>query len=290
MSESRIAWRRVSRGLTFIGFGVFLFLSTQGLLHRGFWLDALTYWPVLIIAMGLRLMFDRTKAPWAVLLSPLVIMGTLTYVAWYGPEPRSTDWRTVQAEGDPQVETWSLEARMALADLDLQAGAMAPGMLLQGRTSPSNRGSVRVSTRDDSSRVYLRDDRWRSGNIHFLPGTRHLWDVDVADDRPMTLRLDAAFVEGELNLETIEVTRVDLDGAFNDLTLRLSAPRADTRVDLEGAFNHLELVVPENTPVRVSTDGFINLIDHRSNGGPLSGPAYRLRSDGAFNRVVIRSE
>ncbi len=179
---------------------------------------------------------------------------------------------------------------MALADLNLQAGAMAPGMLLQGRTAPSNRGSVRISTRGDSARVYLRDDRWRSGTIHFLPGTRHVWDVDVADDRPMTLHLDAAFVEGELNLETIEVTRVDLDGAFNDLTLRLGAPRVDTRVDLEGAFNRLELVVPKNTPVHVSTDGFINLIDHRSDGGLQSGPAYRLRSDGAFNQVVIRSE
>ena len=95
---------------------------------------------------------------------------------------------------------------------------------------------------------------------------------------------------GLLDLATIEVTRVDLDGAFNDLTLRLGAPHTDTRVDLEGAFNRLELVVPENTPVRVSTDGFVNLVDHRSSARTPSGPAYRLRSEGAFNRVVIRSE
>ena len=83
---------------------------------------------------------------------------------------------------------------------------------------------------------------------------------------------------------------VDLDGAFNDLTLRLGAPRSDTRVDLDGAFNHLELVVPENTPVRVSSDGFINLVDRRANARTLNGPAYRLRPEGAFNRVVIRSQ
>jgi hypothetical protein len=290
MSESRIAWRRVSRGLSFIGFGVFLFLSTQGLLHRGFWFDALTYWPVLVIALGLRLMFDRSKAPWAVLLSPLVIMGTLTFVAVRGPEPLSTDWKTLQAAEDPQAETWSLEARIALADLDVRTGPVAPGMLLEGRTAPSNRGSVRISARGDSSRVSLRDDRWGSNNLRFLPGMRHLWEVDVADDRPMALHLDTAFVEGAMNLETIEVTRVDLDGAFNDLTLRLGAPRSDTRVDLEGAFNRLELVVPEHTPVRVSTDGFINLVDHRSGTRTTSGPAYRLRSEGAFNRIVIRSE
>ncbi|MDP6579680.1 MAG: DUF5668 domain-containing protein [Vicinamibacterales bacterium] len=296
MSGSRIAWRRVARGLSFIGFGVFCLLSTQDLLHRGFWLDALAYWPVLLIALGLHLMFERSRAPWGVLLSPLLIMATLGFVAWRGPGPLSTNWEdwenweTVQAARDPQVESWTLEATMALADLDLRAGSVAPGMLLQGRTAPANRASVRVVDRSDSSRVYLRGNRWRSGNMHLLPVTRHHWDLDVTDDQPMSLRLETAFVEGDLNLETTDVARVNLDGAFNDLTLRLGAPRTDTRVDLEGAFNHLELVVPENTPVRVSSDGFINLVDRRSNARTLDGPAYRLRPEGAFNRVVIRSQ
>ena len=290
MSESRVVWRRVSRGLGFIGFGVFCLLSTQGLLHRGFWLDALAFWPVLLIALGLRLMFERSKAPWAVLISPLIIMSTLSYVAWCGPEPLLTDWETVEAVRDPQVESWSLDATMALADLDLRAGPVAPGLLLQGRAAPSNRASVRVSGRVDSSRVYLRSGRWRSGSVDFLPGRRHRWDVEVADELPMTLRLATAFADGHLDLETIEVTRLDLDGAFNDLTLRLGAPRSDTRVNLEGAFNHLELVVPEDTPVRVSTDGLLNLVDRRANVRPSTRPAYRLRSEGAFNRVVIRSE
>ena len=290
MSESRVAWRRVSRGLKFIGFGVFFFLSTQGLLHRGFWLDVLAFWPVCLIALGLRLLFERSKAPWAVLLSPLLLMGTLSYVAWRGGEPLSMDWKTVQAVRAEEVESWSLDVRMAMTELDLRVGPVEPGMLLQGRMAPSSRGSVRVSERGNSSRVYLGGTRWRSGIVYFLPGKRHRWDVKVADDLPMTLHLETAFADGELDLRTIEVTHVDLDGAFNDLTLRLGAPRTDTRVNLEGAFNHLELVVPKDTPVRVVTDGFINLVDQRSNARKLTGPAYRLRSEGAFNRVVIRSE
>ncbi len=290
MSESHFVWRRLSRGLAFMGLGVFCLLSTQGLLHRGFWLDALAFWPVLLITFGLRLIFARSRTPWAVLLSPLIIMSTLGYVAWRGPEPQSTDWTPVQAVRDPQVETWTLEARVALAELHLRAGSVAPGVLLQGRTTPSTAGSVRVSDRGDSSRVSLGSRRWRSGGVHLLPGTRQVWDMDVADTLPMALRLSTAFAEGELDLQSTEVTRVDQEGAFNDLTLRLGEPRTDTPVNLEGAFNHLELVVPENTPVRVSRDGFINLVDRRPNSGTLNGPAYRLRSNGAFNRVVIRSE
>jgi hypothetical protein len=290
MSEGRFAWRRAARGLNWIGFGVFFFLSTQGFLHRGFWLDALSFWPVLLIAMGARMMFECSKVPFGVLLSPLLVVGTLSFVAWRGAEPFSMEWTRVEAARSQEADSWSLEATMALTHLDLRAGGVAPGMLLQGRTAPSDRGSVRVSERGDSSRVRLRSGRWRSGTVHVLPGKRDRWDLDVADDLPMTLYLGTAFAQGELELEPVEVRRVDLDGAFNDLTLRLGAPKQDTRIELEGAFNHLELVVPAGTPVRVTTDGFVNLVDRRSGNGRRTGPAYRVRSDGAFNRVVVRSE
>jgi hypothetical protein len=290
MSGSRIAWRRASRGLTFIGVGVFCLLSTQGTLYRGFWLDALSYWPVLLITLGVGLVFGRSRAPWAVLLSPLIIMSTLGYVAWRGPAPQSTDWADVQAVGDPGVETWTLEANVALADLDLRVGSLAPNVLLQGRTTADTDGSVRVSDRGDSSRVSLRSHRWKSGGVHLLPGRREAWDMHVTDTLPLRLRLSTAFAEGELDFQATEVTRVDHEGAFNDFTLHLGKPRTDTRVNLEGAFNKLELVVPADTPVRVSSDGFINVVDRRPNGRALDGPAYRVHSDGAFNRVVIRSE
>lgn len=289
MSGSHIVWRRASRGLTCIGIGVFCLLSTQGLLYRGFWLDALSLWPVLLITMGVGLVFGRSRTPWAVLLSPLIIMTALGYVAWRGPAPRPTDWVDVQAVGDPGVKTWTLDANVALADLDLRVGSLAPNVLAQGRTSAHN-ANVRVSDRGNSSRVSLGSQHWQSGGVHLLPRRRESWDIDVTNTRPLRLRLSTAFADGELDFQTTQVTRVDHEGAFNDFILHLGEPRTDTRVNLDGAFNQLELVVPVDTPVRVSRDGFINLVDRRPNGRARSGPAYRVHSEGAFNRVVIRSE
>ncbi len=290
MKESPIVWRRFARGLTFIVFGIFFFGSAQGLLHRGFWLDALAFWPVCLIALGLRLIFDRSKTPWAVVLSPLIIVATLSYVALRGSEPLSEDWRTVEAARGSQTEHWSLELGVALADLSLRAGSVAPGVLLEGRMAPSSHGSVRASSRGSGSRVYLRAGGWDTRQMVFRPGRRHRWELEVADDLPMTINLEGAFAEGELDLVSVEVTDVNLQGAFNNIVFFLGAPRSDVRVELEGAFNRVELVVPEDTPVSVSTDGFINLVDRRSDAQSLSGPAYRVRADGAFNRVVVRSE
>jgi hypothetical protein len=61
------------------------------------------------------------------------------------------------------------------------------------------------------------------------------------------------------------------------------------RLDWEGAFNHLEVVVPDDVPVSVSSDGFLNLVDGRDRRDR-SGPGYHLSIDGAFNRIVVRAE
>ena len=165
-------------------------------------------------------MFDRRKTPWAVLLSPLIIMAALTFVALRGEEAPSTDWKMVEAARDPQTAKWSLQAGIALAEFDLRTGSVASGKLLQGRIAPSIRGSVRVSDRDDSSRVYLRSGQWDSGFVYLRPGIRNHWELRVTDDLPLALRLGMAFAEGELALEAVEVTRVDLDGAFNQIVVR----------------------------------------------------------------------
>ena len=93
----------------------------------------------------------------------------------------------------------------------------------------------------------------------------------------------------EIDLEKVALSRFDVDGAFNDMTLRLGAPADDVRLSFDGAFNHIEIEVPATTPVRVQTDGFLNLVDGRSGAGRLEGPGYRLRLEGVFNRVEIRS-
>ncbi|MEE2775169.1 MAG: hypothetical protein VYE73_00150 [Acidobacteriota bacterium] len=73
--------------------------------------------------------------PWGVLLSPLLMMTTLSYVAFRGSAPPPTDWATVQAERN------------------------------EGRVAPSDRGAARVSERGDSTRVYLRNRRWGADGV-----------------------------------------------------------------------------------------------------------------------------
>ena len=76
MSDPRRAWRRISRGLIMAGLGVFLLLNTTGVVPWSFWLLLLPLWPVCLIAIGLRLVFERSRFAAGVLLSPLLLLGT----------------------------------------------------------------------------------------------------------------------------------------------------------------------------------------------------------------------
>ena len=287
MRERAVAWRRVSRGLLFVGFGVFFLLTTLDVLPGSFWLEALSYWPVLLVALGLRIIFERSRVPWALLLSPVLILGTLTFVALSGPMASPTNWKSWRAERAGGVDRWTLDAHLAMAQVDVAARPLGEDLLLKGRSATSRKASVRVSEGSGRATVRVRgvQRRWVVG----LPSRRNRWDLEVTPDLPLTLDVDAAFAHGDMDLELAPISRLDLDGAFNNLTFRLGEPEQDVRLAFEGAFNNIDLVVPPTTPVWIDTDGFLQWVDGRPGVDRLSGPGYRLRMEGAFNRLEIRS-
>jgi hypothetical protein len=283
----RVRWRRVSRGLYWVGAGTFLLLTTLDVLPWSFWIEAATFWPVLIVALGLRLMFERSRAPWAILLSPLVVFSTLSYVAWADRGPWQGAWAPLRAERPEGVDRWSLEGRMALANLALSSRPLPEDLLVEGRAMTRRQREALVDEVRGEARVRLGRTR-RRWTFVALPRWKQKWDLGIAETLPMTMRLQVALTDAEMDLASARVTRVDVDGALNDMTLRLGVPESDVRLSWEGAFNALELIVPDEVPVRVSTDGFLNITDRRPRRSR-EGPGYRLRMHGAFNRVVVRA-
>src|SRR5262245_804704 len=82
----------VSMAVWMICVGVVLLLNTSGRLGWGVWLDLLSWWPVLLIAFGLRLIFQNTPLHPVTLLGPALIIATTVGVCWsYTGEP-SGSW------------------------------------------------------------------------------------------------------------------------------------------------------------------------------------------------------
>lgn len=289
MSGGAINWSRVSRGLYLAGFGCFLLLTTLGFLSWSTWRKALAFWPVLLVALGIRLIFERSRAPWAVVISPLLVLGTLAGVALGGPSDGPRDWAPLRAERPREAERWTFEGRLALANLDLKAVPLPADVLVEGRATQPGRATLEVIERPTAVRVRL-GGRGRERLIVILPGRQQACELALSRDLPLALDLGLAFTEGGLDLAAAEVSRADLRGAFNHVTIRLSPPQSDVRLRFAGAFNQLRLVVPPSTPVLVTKRGFLNSVDGRPGARSLQGPGYRLHLAGAFNHLVIGSD
>jgi hypothetical protein len=287
-----VRWTRVSRGFYLLGFGTFLLLTTQGILPVSFWGSVLAYWPVLLVAIGIRLLFQHSPAPGLVLLGPVLVLGTLMYVAMREPgrDDDASDWVPVRAEGPSGVSDLTLEGELAMAKVDVTSRRLARGVLAEGRATESGRQSVRVEEDREAGRVRL-TNQWHDGVNLAFPGHGARCELGVTAAAPVSIDFDLAFTTTRIDAAAGPVKRSRVDGAFNDMTLRLGEPTEDVNLDFKGAFNHFVIEVPATTPVRVSSDGFLNLTNgRRRNRRPPSGsPGYRVDVEGAFNRLVVRS-
>jgi hypothetical protein len=282
----------VTRGLYFIGFGTFLFLNTQGIVPWSFWREALAYWPVGLVALGLRLMFERSRTPALVILGPMLVLGTLTWVALQSPGEWNKRWEAFEAArpvmDEGEIDRWTFATSTAMANLTVTARDLDGDRLAEGRVSPAGRRVMRVTTHGGEARVRLRkpSGTWKIG---LLPGQLNRFEIDLTRDLPLRLDLDLLLTDGRIDLARAPVSRIALDGALNDLTLRLGAPESNVRIKLNGTFNHIVLEVPPGTPVTTDTDGFLNAVDGRPGAGSLRGPGYHFDVDGAFNHLEVAS-
>ena len=280
----------LSQGILVLGVGVFLLLTTIGVIPPSFWFALLPYWPVLLIAVGLKFIFERSPAPALTLLSPIAILAAMTYVAMGETERVSHDWMPILVERDADFETLRLSGDLHMARVQIDAEPMTA--LLQGRASVGDEGRAEMRTydRDGNARVRLgarRDEKYPL--IVFGGLERDRWEMSVPTDLPLTIDLDAAGQAGEWNLADADVRHIEVDGALNDLDITLGVPTRDTRIEFEGAFQQVNLYVPANVRVYSGSDGFANTVSGRSQRPRNDDPAYRLFVDGAFNRVKVRN-
>ena len=80
-------WRRVADGVFLAGLGVFFLLATSRGLPDGFWVEAMSLWPVLRVSWGIRIVFEKTRFAYGMVLGPAVVLGTLFWLAW-GDRPQ----------------------------------------------------------------------------------------------------------------------------------------------------------------------------------------------------------
>ena len=282
-------WRRATDGIQLAGFAVFLLLNTTGALPWSFWLDAIALWPVLVMSAGLRMAVDRTRAPWLQLLSPVLVLGAMSWLAFSAHRPvvSARDWNTVSVARAEGIDRVRLEGQLFGTRFAAAAAPVAPGALVEGRMA-SRRGTARLDAPVDGTTAELRvEGPRRGGPWLWAPGASDQWDLRLDESLPLTVKLGGAMSRVDLDLSGGRLEHVAVEGAFMGTDLRLPRPERDTEVRIAGVFNAVTISVPEGTPVRVHGPGLpFNLVERRARG---SGPGYDVNLSGIFSAATVET-
>jgi hypothetical protein len=284
-----VDWRRATDGIQLAGFAVFLLLNTTGVLPWSIWLDAIALWPVLLMSAGLRMAVDRSRAPWLQLLSPVLVLGALSWLAFSAHRPilSARDWTAVSLPRADGVDRMRLEGQLLGTRFAAVAAPLGPGALVEGRMA-SRRGTARIAAPVDGTTAELRvEGPRRGGPWLWAPGASDQWDLRLDGSLPLTVKLGGAMSRVDLDLSAGRLERGAVEGVFIGTDLRLPRPERDTEVKIAGVFNAVTISVPEGTPVRVHGPGLpFNIIDRGAHG---SGPGYDVNLGGIFSAATVET-
>jgi hypothetical protein len=286
----RTDWGRVADGIFLAGLGVFFLVAATRGLPEGFWIEAVTFWPVLLVSAGIRIIFDKTAFAAGVILGPLVVLSSLFWLAWgHPPVPRPPgDWHALSAAAPEGTVRARLRADLAGVQLDVDTRHLEAGLLAEGRAA-SRDGTPRLRIDEGEGQASVRLEG-RHGGLLIIGARREVWELGLTETLPLEVIVEGVFIRTRADLRTGRLIHAEVNGAFNAATLQLPRPRAPVAIHLKGAFSSYDVTVPEGTPVFLRGPGFpLNFTDRgpAREGQSEAEPGYNIVVDGAFTAVSI---
>ncbi len=274
-----------------------------------------TYWPLILVFIGLGKMWDVTRArqnpdgtPRAsVSLGPtfgaLAFVLVLVVLFWHGraftrDHHYSSDLqhqsRTVERQGAKSVHV-SLET--SAGEFNISGGS---SHLLDADFSYSGSYEtprVDYNVADGVGHLNISQD---SGGTHF--GTTHnQWNLHFSNEVPLELKVEMGAGRGQLRLRDMPVTRLQMSMGAGQGDLDLTGDRKNDLVaDLEGGVGQVTIRLPRKVGVVVRASGGIGAVDAhglRHEDGEYTNEAYgktpatiRLTVQGGVGQISLIEE
>jgi hypothetical protein len=256
-----------------------------------------TYWPLILIFVGLGKIWDSTQRrrqqasdpnapppPASSVGTTIAILGVvliLVAVFWHGrafSRDRRGDnaihhqSRTIE-RGDAKSVNVSVESSAGqvtvvggsshLLDADFNYGYSYPSPKVDYRTT-SGIGDLTITQDSDSP--------------HFAGTSSNDWNLRFSNDVPLSLKFEMGAGEGRFRLRDLQVTNLKLEMGAGHVDVDLTGPRQkDLTADIEGGVGQATIRLPRNVGVTVNAQGGIgsvNAHDFKRDGDDYINDAY----------------
>lgn len=272
MKISSIRW-----GVILLGIGLVFLAINFDYLDNFVWLRLLSLWPVLVIAIGLELIFKRTKLQYMALLSPLLLALTFVYAS-------SADWRWDghrffihwdDKDYKQQVYHYSLEREDDIdnleVDIDIGLGycwvSSSDDKLFVGDFEYRHKKPrCRFNKHGDKGKVIIKTRDRRSYSI--FRGTKYKNDakIFIADYLPLDMNLDVAAARLKLDLSELIVKKLRLDTGAGDIELKLGCRSDEIFLKIDSGASRIKIIVPEKMGLKIDSDIALSSTNFRRAG------------------------
>jgi len=282
MKISTLCW-----GITFLGIGIFWLAINLGYFDHYVWIRLLSFWPIALIAVGLNLIFKKSKIQFLRYTAPLLI--ALAFISigvseWQSDEDRwqprgmwleTDDGREVfdfAIDNDPTAESLKV-------DIDFGLGELWIGSTSQ-KIFDSNFEYRRSKPRCDfevvegEGRISIRSRDY--GRFGFLGGRRVKNDarIFISDHLPVELDLDIGAAGVDLDLVELNLKKLRLDTGAARVDIRLGCRAAEAAIIIDAGASRINLNVPREMGLEIESDNALSSTNFKSAGLQKRGDKY----------------
>lgn len=262
-------WQLPFGAVVLIAVGVLLLLQNLGVLPWSLWPALIQFWPVLLIALGVRLVLGRGLLASAIIAALLVLAlaGATAIALGRGP----FEGRTRETIEEPKDESDRLEAKLRVGAGSLQVSAL-----------PAGSSDLVVGEFDGGARTTLRR-RGGTALLEVNSGPSWLpWRAGVGGDGtvqlnreiPIELDVDAGAADMLLDLTDLQVTLLDLDTGASKVEVRLPAQVASGQLELNAGAADITIVVPQGVAARIRVSNPLSSLEIDETRFPRAGKVY----------------
>lgn len=264
MKVSSIRW-----GIIWIGIGLFFLAINFGVLDNLVFPALFSLWPILLIAIGVELIFRRTKFYFLALLSPLLIAAAFVFAAVYaGGYSWSLsefwkDWSwTYEGEKkfsqeisfDPGIDTVRLKMDLGQANFEIDPAA---SRVFSVKTNFYKKSPI-VTYKNENPVAYIEYRNRESGSLSiFRIRKRQTFNVfKLYDGASLYADIETKIKYPVLDFSVFRLAELDLSLKSEESRIRFGENNNNATIRIKGKSERLILEIPTQFGLEILMDDY----------------------------------
>ncbi len=290
MNKEKLSW-----GLILLFVGTVLLLDNLDVIDF-YWRSVFSMWPVMLIIVGVNLLVPKRGV--GNLISIVVTIAALAFLAYRGTFPPHSDWWTFDnkgwrterrnpdradstTRGAPSQGTFSHEydSTITTATLNIKGGAVeyeitgAGDQLFHGETY-SAVGAHSLDTRRDGDSIELDFFmKSKNGKDWNLDSDENRAEIRLNGNPVWNIALDMGAGAAEFDLREYKVARLHFKGGAASFEAKLGMPLEETTIQAESGVASVEIEIPRAAACRILVKSGLSSRDF---------PGFSKQSDGSY--------